>query len=128
VAKAGAGGASACGGEEHAVHFAFDRADLDSEARGTLDGVASCLKNAGGARVIVEGHCDERGTTEYNLHLGERRAEAVRKYLVNLGVDGKSVKTTSYGEERPLCSEKTEDCWSKNRRGVIKAAEGADRT
>ena len=115
----GGGGAGACGGEENAVHFAFDKADLDAQARGTLDKVASCLKAAGGARVTVEGHCDERGTTEYNLHLGERRAEAVRKYLVNLGVSAKSVKATSYGKERPLCTEHSEDCWAKNRRGVI---------
>jgi len=128
VAKAGgAEAASACGGEENGVHFGFDSADLDTQARGTLEKVASCLKAAGGARVTVEGHCDERGTTEYNLHLGERRAEAVRKYLVNLGLDGKSVKTVSYGKERPVCSEQSEDCWAKNRRGLVKA-EGANRT
>jgi peptidoglycan-associated lipoprotein len=128
VAKAGgAGAAAACGGEENAVFFGFDRADLDAQARGTLEKVANCLKAAGGATVTVEGHCDDRGTTEYNLHLGERRAEAVRKYLVNLGLDGKKVKATSYGEERPVCSEQTEDCWAKNRRGVL-VAEGADRT
>ncbi len=126
VAKAGAAGAE-CGGEENAVHFAFDKADLDAQARGILDKAASCLKAASGARVTVEGHCDERGTTEYNLHLGERRAEAVRKYLVNLGVPAKSVKTTRSGEERPLCTEHTEDCWAKNRRGVIVAG-GADRS
>ncbi len=127
VAKAGGAGAAACGGEDNAVHFAFDRADLDSQARGALERVASCLKAAGGARVVVEGHCDEKGTTEYNLHLGERRAEAVRKYLMNLGVNGKSVKATSFGKERPICNEHSDDCWAKNRRGVVKA-EGADRT
>jgi len=128
VEKAGgASAAAACGGEDNAVHFGFDRADLDSTARGTLDRVAGCLKAAGGARLTVEGHADQRGTTEYNLHLGERRAEAVRKYLVNLGVDSKSVKTTSYGKERPICNESSEDCWAKNRRAVI-TAEGADRT
>ena len=125
VAKAGGGGA--CGGEDNAVRFAFDKADLDASARGTLDKVASCLKAAGGGRVTVEGHCDERGTTEYNLHLGERRAEAVKKYLGNLGVDRKNIKATSYGKERPVCNEHTEDCWSKNRRGVVNA-EGADRS
>jgi peptidoglycan-associated lipoprotein len=120
-------GAEACGGEDNAVHFAFDKADLDAEARGILERMASCLKAAGATRMTVEGHCDERGTTEYNLHLGERRAEAVRKYLVNLGLDGKSVKPTSYGKERPLCTESNEPCWARNRRGVVKA-EGADRT
>jgi peptidoglycan-associated lipoprotein len=122
VAKSG----EACGGEENAVHFGFDKADLDAEARGTLDKVASCLKAAGGP-LTVEGNCDERGTTEYNLHLGERRAEAVKKYLGNLGVDRKTVKTTSYGKERPLCTEHTEDCWSKNRRAVVKSG-GAGRS
>ncbi len=119
--------AAACGGEDNAVHFGFDKADLDAPARTTLEKVAGCLKAAKGARITVEGHCDQRGTTEYNLHLGERRAESVRKYLLNLGVDAKAVKATSYGKERPVCSEASEDCWSKNRRGVVKA-EGADRS
>jgi peptidoglycan-associated lipoprotein len=129
VAKQASAAAAApsCGGEVNAVHFGFDRADLDGEARSTLEKVASCLKAVKGARVTVEGHADERGTTEYNLHLGERRAESVRKYLANLGLDQKSIKATSYGKERPLCNEHTEDCWAKNRRAVVKA-EGADRT
>ena len=118
--------AQCTGGEESFVHFAFDRADLDSASRTTLDKLASCLKPLN-VPVTVEGHCDERGTTEYNLHLGERRAESVKKYLVNLGMDGKSVKTTSYGKERPLCTQSDESCWSRNRRGVIKP-EGADRS
>ena len=126
VTKESAAG-SACGGDDNAVRFAFDRADLDSQARSTLETVAGCLKSAKATHVVAEGYCDERGTTEYNLHLGERRAEAVRKYLVNMGLDPKSVKTISYGKERPLCTEKNEDCWAKNRRGVVKA-EGADRS
>jgi peptidoglycan-associated lipoprotein len=126
VAKESAA-ASACGGDDNAVHFAFDRADLDARARSTLETVASCLKSAKATRVIAEGYCDERGTTEYNLHLGERRAESVRKYLVNLGLEPRSVKTISYGKERPVCTEKNEDCWGKNRRGVVKAEE-ADRS
>ncbi|HTP24627.1 MAG TPA: OmpA family protein, partial [Anaeromyxobacteraceae bacterium] len=101
-------GGGGCGGEENAAHFGFDRSDLDSDARAALDKVASCLKGGKGGRVVIEGNCDERGTTEYNLHLGERRAESVRRYLVNLGLDPKSVKTTSYGKERPICSESTE--------------------
>lgn len=108
----------ACGGEDQAVRFGFDRADLDATARGTLDGIAGCLKSQRAA-AVVEGHCDERGTVEYNLHLGERRAEAVKKYLGNLGVDAKSIKTTSYGKERPLCNERNESCWSRNRRAVV---------
>lgn len=119
--------AAACSGEEHAVHFAFDKADLNADARGTLDAMASCLKQAGNVPLTVEGHCDQRGTTEYNLHLGERRAEAVRKYLVNLGLDAKAVKAVSYGKERPVCTESTEDCYAKNRRGVVKPS-GNDRS
>jgi len=118
--------AAACGGEDRAVHFAFNSADLDAQARTSLETVAGCLKQVKGVRLTVEGHCDERGTTEYNLHLGERRAESVRKYLVNLGIDGKTVKAVSYGKERPVCSESTEDCHAKNRRGVVKG-ETADR-
>lgn len=127
AAPSGAEAAAACSGEAHAVHFAFDKADLDSESRGILDGMARCLKDAGSVPLAIEGHCDARGTTEYNLHLGERRAEAVKKYLVNLGLDAKTVKTVSFGKERPVCSESTEDCWSRNRRGVVKPA-GADRS
>ncbi len=126
-ATSAAAAVAKCGGEEHAVRFAFNRSDLDAPARSSLEGVASCLKAVRGARVLVEGHCDQRGTTEYNLHLGERRAESVKKYLLNLGVDAGAVKTTSYGKERPVCEESTEDCWSRNRRGVVKP-EGADRS
>ncbi|HVI75928.1 MAG TPA: OmpA family protein [Anaeromyxobacteraceae bacterium] len=126
-APTGAEAAAACSGEEHAVRFAFNKADLDTEARGILDGMAQCLKQAGNVPLTVEGHCDERGTTEYNLHLGERRAEAVKKYLVNLGLDAKSLKAVSYGKERPVCNESTEECFAKNRRGVVRPG-GADRS
>ena len=107
-----------CGGEDNAVLFAFDKADVSQDARDVLSRVADCLKAAPSA-ATVEGHADERGTTEYNLHLGERRAESVKKYLVNLGVDGASVKTTTLGEERPVCSDHQESCWAKNRRAVV---------
>ncbi len=119
--------AACAGGENNFVHFAFDKSDLTPEARSTLDKIATCLKPLN-AQVIVEGHCDQRGTSEYNLHLGERRAEAVKKYLVNLGMDSGNVRTTSYGKERPLCEESTESCWARNRRGVIAPAEGAPRS
>ena len=118
--QSAADAAAACGGEERAVHFAFNSADLDAQARTSLETVAGCLKQVKGARISVEGHCDERGTTEFNLHLGERRAESVKKYLVNLGLDAKTVKAVSYGKERPVCSESNEDCYAKNRRGVVK--------
>ena len=123
--QSAADAAAACGGEERAVHFAFNSADLDAQARTSLETVAGCLKQVKGVHLAVEGHCDERGTTEYNLHLGERRAESVKKYLVNLGIDAKVVKAVSYGKERPVCSESSEDCYAKNRRGVVKG-EAAD--
>ncbi len=114
------------GGEGTYVHFAFYRSALHAAARSTLDKVAGCLKPLS-TPVTVEGHADARGTTEYNLHLGERRAEAVKKYLVNLGLGASGIRTTSYGKERPLCNESNETCWARNRRGVIVGAEGSNR-
>ena len=131
VAKAVESGAASaeairrCVGDEGAVFFAFDRADLDAKARGTLDKMADCLRNARGAKLLVEGHCDERGTAEYNIQLGERRADAVKKYLANLGVDASAIRTTSYGKEKPVCTEHNESCWAKNRRAVVRPDTGA---
>ena len=73
------------------------------------------------ARITVEGNTDDRGTVEYNLQLGQRRAESARKFLVNLGVPAKSIKAVSYGKERPVCPDATESCWAKNRRGDVVA-------
>jgi peptidoglycan-associated lipoprotein len=70
-------------------------------------------------QILIEGHCDERGTNEYNLALGERRANAAKDYLASLGVDAARVKTVSYGKERPVCTEATESCWAKNRRAHL---------
>jgi peptidoglycan-associated lipoprotein len=125
AAEAGPSAVERCvGGEENHVHFAFDRSDLDAQARGILEKIANCLKQAHAQGVTIEGHCDEKGTTEYNLHLGERRAEAVKKYLVNLGLNVGSLRTTSYGKERPLCTESNESCWARNRRGVLHGGAG----
>ncbi len=110
------------------VYYAFDKADLDAKARSVLDKVAGCIKSSGVTSVAVEGNCDERGTTEYNLHLGERRAESAKKYLGNLGVGRDALKTTSFGKEKPVCSENSEGCWSKNRRTDVRAAAGAPRS
>jgi peptidoglycan-associated lipoprotein len=119
--------AAACSaGEENYVRFGFDRSDLTPEARATLERIANCVKPLG-VPLLVEGHCDERGTTEYNVHLGERRAEAVKKYLVNLGLDAKGIRATSLGKENPVCRESTEECWARNRRGVVRP-QGADRS
>jgi peptidoglycan-associated lipoprotein len=98
------------------VHFAFDSAELSDTAKGLLKEKADWLKANTGASVIIEGHCDERGTIEYNLALGERRANAVKQYLQDLGIGGFRLTTVSYGEERPLDPGKTEEAYSKNRR------------
>lgn len=98
------------------VHFAFDSSELTDAAKALLKEKADWLKANTGASVIIEGHCDERGTTEYNLALGERRANAVKQYLQDLGIGGFRLSTVSYGEERPLDPGKTEDAYSKNRR------------
>ncbi len=100
------------------VFFGFDKADLSAEAQETLFTQAEWLAANEAALIIVEGHCDERGTREYNLALGERRAEAVRAFLVGAGVDESRIQTVSYGKERPVAICSDESCWSQNRRGV----------
>jgi len=98
------------------IFFEYDRYELRSEARRILQENARYFRENPGATVILEGHCDERGTTEYNLALGQRRADAVRDYLLNLGVDRGKVTTRSYGEEKPFALGSTESAWSQNRR------------
>jgi peptidoglycan-associated lipoprotein len=98
------------------VYFDFDRYDVRSGDKGTLDENARWLKTNQGALLLIEGHADERGTNEYNLALGERRAKATRDYLVSVGIDAGRITVISYGEERPTCTEKAEGCWAKNRR------------
>ena len=98
------------------VFFDFDRYDVRTGDKGTLDENAKWLKTNQGALLLIEGHADERGTNEYNLALGERRAKATRDYLVSVGIDAGRITVISYGEERPGCTEKTEACWAKNRR------------
>ena len=101
------------------VYFEFDRADIRPADTATLEANVRWLQDNRDALVIVEGHCDERGTNAYNLALGERRARTVRDFLVSRGVAADRITTVSYGEERPVCSEKTEDCWAKNRRAAF---------
>jgi peptidoglycan-associated lipoprotein len=98
------------------VYFAFDSSHLDHVTQQKLDQLAQNLVKNGTARVEIAGHTDERGTTEYNLALGERRAAAVQKYLSGLGVDVQRITTISYGEERPAVEGHNESAWSKNRR------------
>ncbi len=100
------------------VHFGFDSSVLDAPSRAAIDEAATCLR-ASTDFVRVEGHCDDRGTTEYNLALGQRRADAVARYLVGLGVAPSRVQAVSYGEERPVATGGGDDAWSQNRRGEI---------
>lgn len=97
------------------IYFDFDRYDIKGEYKDTLTKVSTWMLN-NGASVLVEGHCDERGTNEYNLALGDRRATAVKKFLAAGGVSSKKIETISLGEEKPVCTESTESCWSRNRR------------
>jgi peptidoglycan-associated lipoprotein len=98
------------------VHFQFDSVDLDPQAMTSVQRNAAWLASNPAARVEIEGHCDERGTSEYNLALGARRARAVRDALVAQGISSDRLSTVSYGEELPLCKESTDSCWEKNRR------------
>lgn len=100
------------------VFFEYNQSELSAEARSTLDRQAAWLKKYASANITVEGHCDERGTREYNLALGERRATAVKNYLVADGVGAGRVKTVSYGKERPAVLGSNEASWAQNRRGV----------
>ncbi len=109
------------------VNFDFDRYDLRPEVREILKGHAAWLKANPRVTVQVEGHCDERGTNEYNLALGAKRAETVKRYLMDLGVPPSRLSTISYGEELPLCKEQNEACWAKNRRAHF-AVSGAPTT
>lgn len=96
--------------------FDYDKYDVKEAYKPTLQSVSSWMSKNTAARLSVEGHCDERGTNEYNLALGDRRAKAVKDYLVSLGVASGRIDMISYGEEKPACKEQTEDCWTKNRR------------
>ncbi len=98
------------------IYFDFDKYDIRPEGKPVLDGIASWLMKNTDAKLSIEGHCDERGTNEYNLALGDRRARSARDFLIALGVPAKRIETVSYGEEKPQCTEQTEECWAKNRR------------
>ena len=97
------------------IHFAFDKSDIRPADAKIMDATAAYLKANPNQLVLIEGHCDERGTSEYNLALGERRAKSAMNYLIANGVEAGRITTISYGKERPLCSEHNEACWSRNR-------------
>lgn len=102
------------------VHFDYDKADIKEADRAILQGIADFMKAFPVAKLEIEGHCDERGTNEYNLALGNHRAAAALAYLKTLGVDEARFTTISFGKEKPLCTEAKEACWSQNRRGEFK--------
>jgi peptidoglycan-associated lipoprotein len=106
------------------VFYEFDRYDLSADARATLRANADWLKSNPSAKVEIEGHCDERGTNEYNLALGAKRAQAAREFLSSLGIPAERLSTISYGEEIPVCQEHSEDCWRKNRRARLVILQG----
>jgi peptidoglycan-associated lipoprotein len=99
------------------AYFDFNKADIRSDARDALGKTADYLRNNPTIRATIEGHCDERGSTEYNLALGDRRASAVKQYLVSLGISADRLTTVSFGKEKPFCTEHNETCWQQNRRG-----------
>ncbi|HEY7165171.1 MAG TPA: peptidoglycan-associated lipoprotein Pal [Candidatus Binatia bacterium] len=110
------------------IYFDFDRYDLRADARDVLKTNADWLKSNPTARVEIEGHCDSRGTNEYNLALGAKRAQSAKDYLATLGIGADRLSTISYGSEIPVCQEQTEDCWARNRRArfvIIQGAKGA---
>ncbi|MGH9345830.1 MAG: OmpA family protein, partial [Vicinamibacterales bacterium] len=101
------------------VRFDYDMSTLDEEDRATLEKNAEWLKRWSSTRVTVEGHADSRGTNEYNLSLGERRANAVKEYLTSLGITGERMTSVTRGEESPVCTDENEGCWAQNRRGTF---------
>jgi peptidoglycan-associated lipoprotein len=102
------------------IYFDFDKYSIKPDAAESLKKNADWFKANAGKKVRVEGNCDERGTIEYNMVLGQKRADTAKAYLSNLGIDGKLMETISYGKERPSCMDKNEGCWSKNRRDDFK--------
>jgi peptidoglycan-associated lipoprotein len=109
-------GGSGQGGPLTDIHFGYNEYTIEPQDGSILKGNASWLQNHGSTRVQVEGHCDDRGSEEYNIALGAKRAQAAKDYLVTLGIAGSRISTISYGKELPLCTEHDESCWAQNRR------------
>lgn len=107
------------------VQFAYNEYNIQDADKATLQKQAAWLAKYPAVQITVEGHADERGTREYNLALGARRANAVKEFLVSLGVSTARLQTVSYGKERPICTQSSEDCWAQNRRGVSTITAGA---
>lgn len=103
------------------IYFDLDKYDVRADQQSAMKSNASYLQQNASTKVVVEGNCDERGSAEYNIALGDRRAKAGKSYLVNLGISADRLSTISYGKERPVCTGHDESCWSKNRRDDFKA-------
>ena len=101
---------------EARIYFDLDRSDLSADARSTLDAKLGVLASSPGMRIRIAGHADERGSDEYNIALGQRRAAAAKRYLTQRGIDASRIEVTSFGEEQPVCTASDESCWSQNRR------------
>jgi peptidoglycan-associated lipoprotein len=101
------------------VYFDYDKSDIRSDQQSSVQADAQFLSQHGGINITIEGHCDERGSTDYNLALGDQRAGAVKSALVSAGVNASRIKTISYGKEKPFCNESNEACWQQNRRGHL---------
>ena len=101
----------------HDIYFDYDKADIRPSEHASLQGDAQFLQQHAAIHILIEGHCDERGSTEYNLALGTNRADAVKNALIQAGISGDRIKTYSYGKEKPFCTESNESCWQQNRRG-----------
>ena len=99
------------------IYFDFDKSFIREDAKPALQKVADYMKKNKDAKIQVQGNCDERGTSEYNMALGDRRATSAKKYLTGLGVDANRISTASFGKEKPICTDHNEECWQKNRRG-----------
>jgi len=105
------------------IYFDFDKSFVRDDAKAVMKANADYLKANPKVKVRIEGNCDERGTIEYNQALGQRRAAAAKKYLTDMGISAKRISLISYGKEKPVCTQSTEDCWQKNRRDDLIAAE-----
>ena len=106
------------------VYFDYDRSDITDDARVKLDAKVPVLTQNTGVRIRIAGHTDSRGSDEYNLALGQRRAAAAKRYLTDRGIDGSRIEIVSFGEERPTCTDESEGCWSRNRRDEFEITGG----
>jgi peptidoglycan-associated lipoprotein len=111
---------------EQRIHFEFDQSDVRADDKAVLDAKLPILRANPNMRIRIEGNCDDRGSEEYNLALGQRRAAAAKRYLTNFGIDAGRIDIISYGHERPVCSQGSDECWSQNRRDEFVIVAGGD--